>query len=277
MEEGQPSRTALGAAIHRAAHQVQEGGRVLADPLALRILGAGAEAAVHAAGLDPARGRLRLFVAFRSRFAEDALKRAFDGGVRQLVVLGAGLDTYAYRNPLGEALRMFEVDHPATQAWKLRRLAEAGIPVPANLAHVPVDFERADLAEALAGAGFDPAWPAFFSWLGVVPYLTGEAVFSTLGWIASLPGGAQVVFDYGNPAAPGAAADREALARRVAAVGEALKSEFETGELHARLAGLGFQVVEDLGPARIRERIQGVKGDGPDRGGHVLLATKVWA
>jgi methyltransferase (TIGR00027 family) len=197
--------------------------------------------------------------------------------VRQLVVLGAGLDTYAYRNPLGEALRMFEVDHPATQAWKLRRLAEAGIPVPANLAHVPVDFERADLAEALAGAGFDPAWPAFFSWLGVVPYLTGEAVFSTLGWIASLPGGAQVVFDYGNPAAPGAAADREALARRVAAVGEALKSEFETGELHARLAGLGFQVVEDLGPARIRERIQGVKGDGPDRGGHVLLATKVWA
>jgi methyltransferase (TIGR00027 family) len=277
MEEGQPSRTALGAAIHRAAHQVQEGGRVLADPLALRILGAGAEAAVHAAGLDPARGRLRLFVAFRSRFAEDALKRAFDGGVRQLVVLGAGLDTYAYRNPLGEALRMFEVDHPATQAWKLRRLAEAGIPVPANLAHVPVDFERADLAEALAGAGFDPAWPAFFSWLGVVPYLTGEAVFSTLGWIASLPGGAQVVFDYGNPAAPGAAADREALARRVAAVGEALKSEFETGELHARLARLGFQVVEDLGPARIRERIQGVKGDGPDRGGHVLLATKVWA
>jgi len=277
MEEGQPSRTALGAAIHRAAHQVQEGGRVLADPLALRILGVGAEAAVHAAGLDPAHGRLRLFVAFRSRFAEDALKRAFDGGVRQLVVLGAGLDTYAYRNPLGEALRMFEVDHPATQAWKLRRLAEAGIPVPANLAHVPVDFERADLAEALAGAGFDPAWPAFFSWLGVVPYLTGEAVFSTLGWIASLPGGAQVVFDYGNPAAPGAAADREALARRVAAVGEALKSEFETGELHARLARLGFQVVEDLGPARIRERIQGVKGDGPDRGGHVLLATKVWA
>jgi methyltransferase (TIGR00027 family) len=277
MEEGQPSRTALGAAIHRAVHQVLEGGRILADPLALRILGAGAKAAAHAAGLDPVRGRLRLFVAFRSRFAEDALKRAFDGGVRQLVVLGAGLDTYAYRNPLGEGLRMFEVDHPATQAWKRRRLAAAGIPVPGNLAYVPVDFERQALPGALAGAGFDPARPAFFSWLGVVPYLTGEAVFSTLGWIASLSGGAQVVFDYGNPAAPGSAADREALARRVAAVGEALKSEFETGELHARLAGLGFQVVEDLGPARIRERIQGGKGDGPDRGGHVLLAARVCA
>jgi methyltransferase (TIGR00027 family) len=215
---------------------------------------------------------LRLFVAFRSRFAEDALRQAFAGGVRQLVVLGAGLDTFAYRNPLGEGLRMFEVDHPATQAWKRRRLAEAGIAVPGNLAQVPVDFEREDLAFALAGAGFDPARPAFFSWLGVVPYLTEEAVFSTLRFIASLPGGAQVVFDYGNPAAPGAAADHQDLARRVASVGEALRSAFETGDLHARLAGLGFQVLEDLGPAGIRERILGVQDEASDRGGHVLLA-----
>jgi methyltransferase (TIGR00027 family) len=274
MQEGQPSRTALGAAVHRAAHQVLEGGSIFADPLALRILGAGAESAVRAAGVDPARRRLRIFVAFRSSFAEDALRRAFEGGVRQLVVLGAGLDTYAYRNPLGEALRMYEVDHPATQAWKRRRLAEEGITVPGNLALVPVDFERESLADALAGAGFDPVRPAFFSWLGVVPYLTGEAVFSTLGFIAALPGGAQVVFDYGNPAAPGAEADRRELARRVASVGEALRSEFETGELHARLAGLGFKVLEDLGPARIRERILGVKDDAPDRGGHVLLVAR---
>ena len=115
----------MGAAVQRAAHQVLEGGRLFSDPLALRILGPAGEAAVRAAGLDPAKGRLRLFIALRSRFAEDALGQCFEQGVRQLVVLGAGLDTYAYRNPLGERLRMFEVDHPSTQAWKRERLAAA--------------------------------------------------------------------------------------------------------------------------------------------------------
>jgi len=275
MEPGQPSRTAMGAAGHRAAHQVLEGGRVFADPLALRILGPEAEAAVRAARRDPSRARLRLFIALRSRFAEEALERAFARGVRQLVVLGAGLDTYACRNPLGADLRMFEADHPATQAWKRRRLAEAEIPEPGNLVYVPVDFEREDLAERLARAGFDPARASFFSWLGVVPYLTGAAVFATLEGIAALPGGAQVVFDYGNPPGEGGdeyAAGREDLARRVAAAGEALLSQFETVDLHARLAALGFAVLEDLGPAAMRRRLQAAEG-GSDRGGHILWAA----
>jgi len=279
MQPGSPSRTALGAARHRAAHQVLEQGRVFTDPLALRILGAEAEATVRAAEGDPSRRGLRLFIAVRSRFAEDALAAAFAAGTRQLVILGAGLDTFACRNPHGPDLRIFEVDHPATQAWKRQRLAEAGLAVPPNLTFVPVDFEREALPGALAAAGFDAGGPSFFSWLGVVPYLTEEAVFATLGFLAALSGRIQVVFDYGNPARPGSGPDayetaRDELARRVEAIGESLQCHFETGDLHARLGALGFTVLDDLGPVLLRERFfpnrGGVLGD---RGGHILLAA----
>src|SRR5882757_6199799 len=226
MQPGQPSRTALGAAGLRAAHQVLDGAAIFSDPLALRILGADADELVREAEAeaDPFRQRLRWFIAIRSRIAEDALAAAIKRGVRQLVVLGAGLDTYAYRGPHAQELRIFEVDHPATQEWKRRRLAEADIPLPAALTFVPVDFERETLAEGLAAAGFDPAQQTFFTWLGVVPYLTDEAIFSTLGFIAGLSGGAHVVFDYVNPldtmTEPGRRAMHEVLIARVAAVGE---------------------------------------------------------
>ena len=256
MQSGQPSRTALGAAVHRAAHQVLEQGRIFADPLALRILGSDANALVSAAERDPSRRGLRLFIAVRARFAEDALAAAVaNEGVRQLVVLGAGLDTYAYRTPLGKSPRVFEVDHPATQAWKRERLAEAAIPLPDTLTFAPVDFERETLAERLGDVGFDPSQRTFFTWLGVVPYLTEEAVFATLAYIAGLAGGAQVVFDYGNPLSsladdPEAAAAHAALAARVAAAGETFRTYFETDELHARLTALGFRTVEDAGAGR---------------------------
>jgi methyltransferase (TIGR00027 family) len=168
---------------------VLDGGRIFADPLAVRILGADIDVAVRDAEDHPSTRKLRLFIAVRTRFAEDALTAAVARGVRQLVVLGAGLDTYAYRTNLGENLRVFEVDHPATQAWKRQRLAEAAISVPSALSFAPVDFERETLADGLAAAGFDPAQQTFFTWLGVVPYLTDQAVFSTLGFIAGLPGG----------------------------------------------------------------------------------------
>jgi methyltransferase (TIGR00027 family) len=279
MQQGQPSRTALGAAFHRAANQVLEGGFIFADPLAARILGAEAPAAIAAAKNDPSRRKLRLFVAARTRFAEDALAAAIPRGVRQLVVLGAGLDTYAYRAALGESLRVFEVDHPATQVWKRQRLAEAAIPVPRALTFAPVDFERETLADGLTAAGFDPAPQTFFTWLGVVPYLSEQAIFSTLAFIASLPGGAHVVFDYGNPPASSRSQDeyaamQETLAARVASLGEAFQSYFETDMLHAKLTALGFREVEDLGPASIRERyLAKYKGSWPDRGGHVVRAT----
>jgi methyltransferase (TIGR00027 family) len=275
MQPEQPSRTALGAAAHRAVHQVLERGRIFADPLAVRILGADVEAAVRDAKNDPSRRRLRLFIAVRARFAEDALTAAVADGVRQLVVLGAGLDTYAYRSAFGESLRVFEVDHPATQAWKRQRLAEAAIPVPPTLTFAPVDFERETLADGLSVAGFDPAQQTFFTWLGVVPYLTERAFFSTLGFIASLSGGAHVVFDYSNPhASDDCAADREALAARVASVGEAFKSYYETGALHAKLMAAGFCKIEDLGPALIRERFFANRGGpSPDRGAHIMHAA----
>ncbi|HTS03709.1 MAG TPA: SAM-dependent methyltransferase [Thermoanaerobaculia bacterium] len=279
MRAGRPSRTALGAAAHRAAHQVLEGGRVFSDPLAVRILGTDAEAAISKAGLDPTRRPLRLFIAVRSRFAEDALAVAFAEGVRQLVVLGAGLDTYACRSPLGEDLRIFEVDHPATQEWKRERLAAAAIPVPRSLTFVPVDFEEETLARALPPAGFDPDAPAFFTWLGVVPYLTEEAVFATLAFIGGLPGGSHVVFDYGNPPLPGEPGDRYAafrdeLSRRVEAAGETFRSHFETASLHVELRVRGFRRIEDLGPSAIRDRFfPGGSGAPPDRGGHVVHAS----
>jgi methyltransferase (TIGR00027 family) len=279
MQPGQPSRTALGAARHRAAHQVIERGAIFKDPLAVRILGAEAESALSDAKNDPSRRTMRLFIAVRTRFAEDSLSAAVAGGVRQLVVLGAGLDTYAYRSTLGQRLRIFEVDHPETQAWKRQRLAETSIPVPAWLTFAPVDFERESLSAGLTAAGFDPAVQTFFTWLGVVPYLTEQAVFSTLGFISGISGGAHVVFDYGNPLTSdtlqdGYTADREKLGERVASVGEAFQSHFETDLLHARLLALGFHQLEDLGPALIRERYFANRGNPlRDRGGHIVHAA----
>jgi len=277
MQYGRPSRTAMGAAGHRAAHQVLERGFIFSDPLALRILGADAEAAVHAAQNDPSRRALRIFVAIRSRFAEDALAATVAHGVRQLVVLGAGLDTYAYRGALKDSLSIFEVDHPATQAWKRERLAAAAIPLPSTLKFAPVDFEHEILADRLAAAGFDPTQQTFFTWLGVVPYLADKAVFATLSFIARVAGGAHVVFDYANPLASisgGARAAHEALAKRVAAVGESFRSFFETDLLCARLATLGFRDIEDLGPAQIAARFfPSLVSAASERGGHILRAS----
>jgi methyltransferase (TIGR00027 family) len=263
--------------MYRAAHQVLDRGRIFADPLALRILGMDAEAIARNAQEHPTERGLRLFIAARTRFAEDALATAVAHGVRQLVVLGAGLDTFAYRTALGDRLRIFEVDHPATQAWKRERLAATAISLPSALTFAPVDFERETLADGLMGVGFDPARRTFFTWLGVTPYLTEEAVFSTLRFMASLPGGAHVVFDYSNPPASisgKARAAHETLAARAAAVGEAFKSYFETDSLGAKLTALGFVEVEDLGSAQILARYlpeQAVSF--PARGGHIVHAA----
>lgn len=277
MDEQAPSRTAFAAAAHRAAHQVLEQGALFGDPLALAILGPEADAAVREAEDDPARRGMRLFIAARSNVAETALASAvLNRDVRQLVVLGAGLDTFACRNPFRESLRVFEVDHPATQAWKRRRLAEAAIPIPPSLTFVPVDFEREDLQARLCACGFEPGRPAFFTWLGVVPYLTEPVVFATLAMIGVLPGGTEVVFDYADPPqtlTPEMRAAHEARAARVAAVGEPFLSFFEPGELHEKLRALGFDEIEDLNPPRLWARF-GFAGDRvlPERGGHVLRA-----
>lgn len=277
MQNGQPSRTAFAAAAHRAAYQILEQGRFFRDPLALKILGADAEALVRDAEEHPSRRRMRVFIAVRSRFAEDSLAAAVAQGVSQLVVLGAGLDTYAYRSPFESRLRIFEVDHPATQAWKRGRLAEAGIPIPDWLTFAPIDFEQKTLADGLDAAGFDPAQASFFTWLGVVPYLTESAIFGALGFIAGLAGGAQVVFDYSNPPESFALEQRarhDVRAARVSELGEAWVSFFEPAALHARLAGLGFTEIEDLGPSQIAARyFPDRAANAHDAGGHILRAV----
>jgi methyltransferase (TIGR00027 family) len=279
MQAGEPSRTAWAAAFHRASHQVLEQGRIFADPLALRILGRDA-AAIAREAEERASGRsMRIFIAVRTRFAEDALAEAYERGVRQLVVLGAGLDTYAYRGALRDRLRIWEVDHPATQGWKRERLAAAGIPLPATLAFASVDFERATLAEGLAAAGFDAREQSFFTWLGVAPYLTEEAVWSTLGFIARLPHGAHVVFDYADTPeslSPEMRLAHERRAARVAEAGEAFRSYFESRELRAQFMERGFREVEDLGPPQIAARYFPHRAAAmPEKGGHVVRASTV--
>jgi methyltransferase (TIGR00027 family) len=276
MLEQEPSRTALAAARHRAAHQVLEHGRIFADPLALTILGQDASAVAKDARAHPTRRGMRAFIAARSTFAEAALETGVrTRDVTQLVVLGAGLDTFAYRNPLAD-LRVFEVDHPATQAWKRHRLSDAGIAIPDSVLYAPVDFERDALLDGLTAAGFDPARRTFFMWLGVVPYLTQDAVHSTLGAIGGLPGGAEIVFDYADPPAALTAEARAAhqdRADRVAALGEPWLSYFEPPALHALLGDLGFAGIEDLGPPGLAARYwPNAKGPIPERGGHVVLA-----
>jgi methyltransferase (TIGR00027 family) len=277
MQHGQASVTALGAAGHRAAHQVLERGFVLADPLALRILGSDAERAIALARERPERRGLRLFIAMRSRFAEDSAAHAIEKGVRQILVLGAGLDTFAYRLKRTQDMRVFELDHPATQAEKRRRLTEAQIEEPAHVSYVAYDFESGSMTAALKAAGLDSDRGAFVLWLGVTPYLTEEAVFATLGELARWPGGTEVVFDYTNPAeAVDARNFHREMAERVAASGEPFRCYLDSAALHARARKLGFTDIEDLDRAALVARFLPdlAVAPRPGSGGHVVrMAT----
>ena len=289
MEPKAPSRTAWGAARHRAVHQLVEDGRIFADPLAVKILGGDVSAAPDEALLfetdsHPVSKMMRFFVVARSAYAEAKLAEAVaERGVSQLVVLGAGFDTFAYRNPYGERLRAFEVDHPATQAWKRERLATMDIAVPEWLTFAGVDFERESFAERLVEAGFDPTRRSFVFWLGVSMYLTEAAVDATLARVAGWPGGGEIVFDYAEP--PHAEMSergkeaREALAARLAAAGEPMIGWLEPEALHARLTGLGYAAIDDLAGLDLAERflpaeiVAAARAAGGGRGGgHVLFA-----
>ena len=199
MKPNEPSRTALIIARQRAAHQVLDHGSILYDPFAMKILREDEKDVLQFANEHPLASIGRLFTTARSRIAEDALSRAVERGNRQIVILGAGLDTFALRNPHGaRQIHVYEVDHPATQAWKRQRLAEAQIALPPWLILVPVDFEQEDVGEKLVAAGFQENSPAFFTWLGVVPYLTRNAIGRTLDYMSSIQN-SEVVFDYVEP------------------------------------------------------------------------------
>ncbi|MFY9938328.1 MAG: class I SAM-dependent methyltransferase [Silvibacterium sp.] len=252
-----PSRTALRVALRRAAHQVYDSPVVFADPIAVPILGKSYAEELRRTPLRadrPFSVGLRAFLVARSRYAEDNLRRAVAGGVRQYVLLGAGLDTFAYRNPYTE-LRVFEVDHPATQGWKCELLQRGSIAVPGSLSFVPVDFETQSLSAQLDAAGFDHGAPAFFAWLGVVPYLTLTAFRSTLGFIAEQPEGSGVTLDYGQPREALPFLERlahDSLASRVQNAGEPFRLFFTPAEIAAEFAG--FRSIEDLGSTEINAR-----------------------
>jgi methyltransferase (TIGR00027 family) len=279
MQIGQPSRTALAAAVQRAAHQTLDGASIFRDPTARIVLGREADALIDAVAADPAQRQMRIFLAARSRFAEDSLDAAVARGVRQLVILGAGLDTFSLRNPHAAlGLRIFEVDHPATQAWKRERLKEASFAVPETLTFTPMDFASQSLAEQLEAAGFQPARPAFFCWLGVLPYLSREAISAILGYIAGLPG-SEVVFDYSEPLENYSAERRAnvaAVAARTAAIGEPWLSYFDPAEIAEILREQGFSELEDIGLFDIAVRYLGAPAGRPsvDAGPHVVRARR---
>jgi methyltransferase (TIGR00027 family) len=197
---------------------------------------------------------MRAFVVARSRYAEDMLARAAVSGVTQYVVLGAGLDTFAHRNPYPE-LRVFEVDHPATQQWKRELLSGLNLPEPKRLTYVPVDFEHQALPAELLRAGFDPAATAFFSWLGVIPYITLEAFRSTIRFIAGQPAGSGVVLDYEQPRAvlpPLEQLTRDSRSYRAGLAAENFKLFFTPTEIATELRAFGYR--EDLGTAELNAR-----------------------
>lgn len=272
MEPGNASRTADRVAQRRAAHQLLDRPVVFADPRAFDVLTPEAAQRIRESPGDPSvTGRaLRAFLAARSRFAEDTLAAAYAAGTRQYVLLGAGFDTFAYRNP-HPALHVYELDHPDTQAEKRRRIA-----APANVTYVPVDLATTSVRDALAASTFDANAPAVFAWLGVVPYLERDAVEATLRDVASCASGTQLVFDYGLPrhALPlltRLAFDR--LAARVAAAGEPWKSFFTPDEMRELLQRCGFTDIEDLDGDAINARWFANRADGLRVGGAGRLAA----
>lgn len=279
-----PSATARHVALSRAAHQLWDSPLVLDDPVALRLVGEQARADLARGGLEKysllARS-LRSFLVARSRFAEDQLAASLARGVRQYVVLGAGLDTFAYRNPHARGgLRVWEVDHPNTQAYKRAQLAEGGVAVPQGTTYVPIDFQRQTLAGQLQQHGWDPQVPSFFSWLGVSMYLEPATVLDTLRWVATATApGSGIAMDYVPPIAQLPWAVQAVL--RMVALGAAMQGEpwrgyFDPQALGQALHGMGYRKVTDWDSDRINRSYFRARRDGLQvgSGAHLLCAIR---
>jgi methyltransferase (TIGR00027 family) len=287
MHEVNPSRTALRVALRRAAHPLHDAQPLVHDdPLAVRILGKEFEEELKRTPdkvKRPFSAALRAFMVVRARLAEDTLAAGVrDLGVRQYLVLGAGLDTFACRNPYPD-VRVFEVDHPATQAWKMQMLARAGIVPPESAQFVAVDFERDSLRMKLKAAGFDERVPTVTAWLGVVPYLTTEAFRATMRVLARCAPGSEVVFDYSQPREALPPVEQlmlDSLSARVALAGEPFQLFFTPEQLAEELECLGLRVVEDLDGAALTARYLAGRRDGlmlRGKAGRICVAASVQA
>jgi methyltransferase (TIGR00027 family) len=254
---------------------------VLSDPIAVPLLGsryakslADAEEDLH----EESSRLMRAWLVARSRFAEDQLAKAVNVGVRQYVLLGAGLDTFGFRNP-HTGLEVYEVDHPATQSWK-KKLAEAsGVAVPESLHFVAVDFETQDLSERLQESGLNHNVPTLFAMLGVVMYLTADAFEKTLKYIADFPERSGVIFDYAVPRdmlPPEEIDARDELASRVESIGEPFRLFFAPDDVKRVLGD--FESIEDLDDKELNRIYFSGRADQLNlkgRSGHMIAAFRV--
>jgi methyltransferase (TIGR00027 family) len=283
MERG-ASSTAMRVAELRAAHLLIDGEpKILDDRIVVRLLDADIVEKIHdhAAELStPWLRGMRSHVLLRSRYTEDRLAEAAKRGVGQFVILGAGYDTFAYRQPpWASRLKIFEVDHPASQRTKRERLTAAGIEVPSNLEFVSIDFEHAALRDGLAASGLDFLRPTFFSCLGVLVYLTEEAAYGVFGLVASFPPLSEIVFTFSQPDSAIEAAEmakRANLAALADSMGEPWRTHFDRVILAGRLREMGFREVLVLDPAEAQTRYFRDRTDGlcPPRRESVASARK---
>lgn len=282
MQEDQVSRTALFTAYSRGYHSRHDHPLIFHDPLAFSLLSAEEQRSIEvlllatlssanplaaevfadpqtALGWMMQSGAAASILLSRANYAEECLERSIESGVGQYVMLGAGLDSFAFRRPeLLAKLRLFEVDHPATQNHKRQRLAELGWAEPAGLHYVAVDFTRQKLSDRLADSPFDSSLPTFFSWLGVTYYLPVEAVMATLEEITRIaPAGSSIVFDYLDEEAfvPRKCAPRvQRMLNHVETLGEPMQSGFDPLTLAAAMGSAGLELTENLCPGEIHSR-----------------------
>jgi methyltransferase (TIGR00027 family) len=298
MEKKQFSRTALVTAYIRAYHAAHDEPKVFDDFLAHRLI----------TGEDPESRQLRLIEALqlaepdlagpyfdrtvplpwwikviagavlsRARYEEDCLERSIRQGVRQYVILGAGIDTFAFRRQdLLQQLQVLEVDHPETQSYKRQRLAEVGLKPPKSLHFIPADLEQENLASVLRNSSFNPECLTFFGWMGVTYYLDPESVFATLRDIIEVAHpGSSVVFDYldtGFFAPENPHTSVRAVLDNVRRIGEPMQTGFDPPALAGHLSRLGFRLNEDLSAADIEARYFRGRKDGYHAGNHIHFA-----
>jgi methyltransferase (TIGR00027 family) len=264
MQDREPSQTAIISAAFRAAHAyVYAGPAIHEDSFALRLCGI-EDAEQLRRGFEatgtPALPEASAYFALRHRFSEELLTAAASRGVRQVVLLGAGLDSFALRHPeLVRDLDFFEVDHPNTQGWKLERIAALGLAKP-DIHYLAIDFQSEDLEDVLRTGGVDFVQPIFFSWLGVTQYIDRAAAMRTLHLVAEAAAGSQIVFDF--IVAPEeldehARSINTAYAAATASRGEPWITSYSPGALVRELQSAGFRTVERLAPEEAGRRYYG--------------------
>ena len=251
MSQRNASGTAWGTLYIRAVHQLLDAQPlILDDSTSLILLGEATATEIkknhkHHRTLE-ARA-LRTTIVLRSRFAEDRLAEAVERGITQYIILGAGFDTFAFRQPSwANKIKIFEVDQPATQAQKRSRLADAGVAIPANLHFVDIDFERESLREGLIRHGVSLNEASFFSWLGVTMYLQEEAIDAVLHTVSEFPKKSEIVFTFIQP--PDLLSGEEtkfysSLSKIVERAGEPFVSYFTHAAIEKKLKDFGFKSV----------------------------------